>query len=1146
MKSNFTFLTETLPDIGETAQSAEQFALVKPVIGAALCRKGLEELVMYMYTNDPRLTPTFPADPKERTLAKLIGNWEFKRLLSPVLKDQLYLLKDYGNKAIHASDAKVTTDEALVALKALYGICVLAVRTYFGTGIAIRPFDENLLSTKNTYQTADETAELEAKLAEQTLLTDIHAERLKAQEAVIARLKDQLNQNTTVLQTYTGAYTEAETRQLFIDKLLREAGWIISAKPGKRAAGENASIEEVISPGNVASPGQSRLGRADYVLWGEDGLPLAVVEAKRATADWDKGQQQAVRYADALEQRYGRRPLIYYTNGFRTGFWDDQRYGPREVQGFHKASEMTLLIARRTKQQVVSSQKVNTFIADRYYQKQAIAAVGEHIGEGFRKSLLVMATGSGKTRTAAALVDVLMRAGWVRRVLFLADRRTLVKQACDNFGSYLPDYTGVNLLKEEFSPAARIVFSTYQTILNRIDSEWQDGSRTFGIGYFDLIIIDEAHRSIYKKYGAIFDYFDALLVGLTATPKDETDRDTFRFFDLPNDQPTYDYSLTKAVDDKYLVPYRGVSVPLKFMQQGIHYDELTDAEKEQYEETFGDEDGNVPEGFEADELNTWLFNRDTVDKVLVHLMTNGLKIEGGDRLGKSIIFAKNHAHADFIVRRFGALFPSYQGKFCQLIDYSLGNEAERVISNFTDARKNDFQIAVSVDMLDTGIDIPDVVNLVFFKRVLSKAKFWQMIGRGTRLRPDLFGPGLDKQYFNIFDYCGNFEFFAQQLTEVSTPIPPSLSEQIFITRLRLALALPTDTTNDPSDAATQELKTMLFQTLHSQVQSLDEDSFLVRRQWERVIKFKDEGRWRALAGITPDPADVAELETYLAPLITDERSDETARRFDLLLLQTQLNRVTGTTERVANLVNKVRQIGRGLQKKSSVPQVANQMPLIDNVASTDYWKSISIPALEPIRLAMRGLVRYIDKEIRPVMYTDFTDEFIGEEKVHEHIVGYASSAAYRDRMEQIIRQNSDHLTIRKLRSNQPITEHELDELERMLFEKASIESADQFVEAVGDKPLGEFVRQIVGLDIVAANAAFSSFIGTNQLSTTQIEFVKMLIGYLVENGVVEKKVLYRQPFTDFDSSGVANLFSGKLEQLFQIIDGINDNARASA
>jgi type I restriction enzyme R subunit len=1133
MPSNFTFLTPHLPNLAETAQQAEQFAVVTPDVGAALCRKGLEMLVMYMYANDPRLTPVFPTDPRDRILSKLISKWEFKRLLSPALKDQLFLLKDYGNQAVHASEVKITPVESTIALKALYGISVLAVKTYFDPSLSVRPFDENRLPTKTVYQTAEERTELEAKLAEQILLTDIHAEQLKAKEAEIAQLKARLEERTAGLKTYTGAYTEAETRQLFINKLLQEAGWNIAQKPGKRSGTENASIEERITPHDCA----------DYVLWGDDGLPLAVVEAKRTTVDEQAGMQQAARYADALRQRYGRRPLIYYTNGFKTVFWDDLRYPQRYVQGFHKPDEMTRLIARRDDAKPVSSQKINLAIADRYYQKQAIAAVGEHFGEKYRKALLVMATGSGKTRTAAALVDVLVRANWARRVLFLADRRTLVNQAHENFGRDLPHLTGVNLLKEADYENARVVFSTYQTILNRIDTEWKTGQtgqteRAFGVGYFDLIIIDEAHRSIYKKYGAIFDYFDALLVGLTATPKDETDRDTFRFFGLPNDQPTFDYPLDKAVADQYLVPYKGISVPLKFMQQGIRYNELSDEDKEQYEETFGDDDGNIPQVVDADDLNTWLFNKDTVDKVVIHLMDKGLKIEGGDRLGKSIVFAKNHSHAKFIVERFNALFPAYQGRFCQLVDFSLGDEAEKVIRDFSDKKKTDFQIAVSVDMLDTGVDIPEVVNLVFFKRVLSKAKFWQMIGRGTRLRPDLFGPGQSKEYFNIFDYCSNFEFFSQPINEVSAGIPPSLSEQVFITRLRLALALP-----DDQEAEMQEYRTVLLKTLHAQVQGLDDNSFLVRRQWERVIKFKDENRWLAL---TPNDSEVDELVTYISPLILDEKSNETARRFDLLVLQTQLFRTTGATSRAETLIGKIRQIGRGLQKKGTIPQVARQMPLIHEVASAEFWKRVTIPALEPVRLGLRNLVQYIDKTARTVMYTDFIDEFVGEGLVHEAIPGYVSSEAYRDRMELIIRRNENHLTIRKLHANQPITEHELEELERLLFEEASIESADQFDAIVGQKPLGEFVRQIVGLDIVAAKAAFSSFIDSGQLSAVQIDFVNTLIDYLVENGVVEKKILYRHPFTDFDSSGVANLFSGKITQLFQVIDEINGNARALA
>ncbi|WP_138994902.1 DEAD/DEAH box helicase family protein [Larkinella sp. C7] len=1135
MNSNFTFLNaETIPAVGETARLAEQFTVLQPLVATGLCRKALEELVMYMYANDPRLNPFFPSDHKERNLARLIGHYEFKKTLSPALKDQLYLLKQYGNMALHANDptqpatVPLTANESLIALKALYGVTANAVKTYFGPSVPVPPFDSALLPTKAVYLTVDQTVELDTRLNEQILLADLRAEQLKEQEAELNKLRATLNQRTATLQTYTGAFTEAETRELYIDKLLREAGWLVAKEPGKRKPGENCSIEEVLSPSD----------RADYVLWGDDGLPLAVIEAKRTSRDEEAGRSQAERYADALEKRYGQRPLLYYTNGYHTQFYDDLRYPPRLVQGFHKADELKLIISRRTSQKPFSTEKPKEKIVNRYYQKAAITHVGEAFDKKLRKALLVMATGSGKTRTAAALVDVMVRAGWVKRVLFLADRRALVNQACKNFGEYVNHLTGINLVKEENIGTARIVFSTYQTILNRIDSDWQGDVRKFGSGYFDLIIIDEAHRSIYKKYGAIFEYFDALTVGLTATPKDETDRDTFRFFELPTDEPTYSYPLTDAVNDTYLVPYRGVGVSLKFPREGIRYNDLTDEEKAEYEETFDDGTGEMPDEIDADALNTWLFNQDTVDKVILYLMERGLKIEGGDKLGKSIIFAKNHEHAKFIVKRFNDLFPHYQGRFCQLIDNTLHDEAERVISNFSDETKTEFQIAVSVDMLDTGIDIPELVNLVFFKRVLSKAKFWQMVGRGTRLRPNLFGPDQHKTYFNIFDFCDNFAYFAQNPREIDTPGPPSINEQIFVARLRLSQTLD----NEHADANTLALRADLLDTLHGQVQALNEDSFLVRRQWEHVTKFKDKAIWRALS-----VADLAELTQYIAPLLIGETGGHPeTRRFDLLVLKNQLAQVTGNSTAFASTADKIRRVAKGLQKKGSIETVSRQMPVIDEVATPAFWPELPASSLEPVRLALRGLVRYLDKETRPVIYTDFTDEFSGPEQVYDHLVGYISSEAYRDRMEQIIRKNLSHLTIRKIRSNELITEFELGELERMLFDEAALETKEQFVSALGEKPLGVFVRRLVGLDIGAAKSALSAFLDNGPLTSTQIAFMDTLVNYLCENGTIEPKVLYSPIFTDIDSSGVEGVFGNRSGQLFQVLNSINENAKITA
>ncbi|KAB7725383.1 DEAD/DEAH box helicase [Rudanella paleaurantiibacter] len=715
-----------------------------------------------------------------------------------------------------------------------------------------RAFRQNPAPDQSPVSDPEEEAEQQAKLREQTLLADLRQQQLQQQEAELYQMRAQLESRSATLINYTGAFTEAQTRELYIDKLLREAGW--RSGVNKESGMPYLTVEEPLTLTDGSA------GRADYVLWGADSLPLAVIEAKRTSRDEGEGRQQAIRYADALKKRYSRRPLIYYTNGYRTQFFDSVAPA-RQVAGFHKVDELTLLLDRQRNRQPFQTEKVKLDIADRYYQTAAIAAVGEHFAQNYRKALLVMATGTGKTRTAAALVDVMSRTNWVKRVLFLADRKALVSQACSNFGKYVPHLTGLNLNKDPWEPSARIIFSTYQTILNRIDTEWEGPGkevRTFGPGYFDLIVIDEAHRSIYKKYGAIFEYFDALIVGLTATPKEETDRDTFGFFDLPQQAPTYSYPLDKAVNDRNLRPYRGVAVPLKFPRQGIRYDDLTDDEKAEYEQTFDDGSEEVPDGIDTGALNDWLINIDTIDKVLLFLMERGLKIEGGDKLGKTIIFARRHEHPKKIVEGFNVLFPNNTGTFCQLIDNSLGDDAEGLIKAFGDEHKTTFQIAVSVVMLDTGIDIPEIVNLVFFKRVQSKAKFWQMIGRGTRPRPDLFGQGQDEEFFQIFDFCDNFAYFAQNPQEVDTPVGPSVNEQIFAARLRLAQALD----HDDHDAETLALRADLLNTLHSQVQMLDEQSFVVRQQWARVTKFKDRAIWRALS-----PADVSELIGYIAPLL---------------------------------------------------------------------------------------------------------------------------------------------------------------------------------------------------------------------------------------------------------------------------------------
>jgi type I restriction enzyme, R subunit len=579
--------------------------------------------------------------------------------------------------------------------------------------------------------------------------------------------------------------TEAETRDYFIDLLLKEAGWPLD-QPRDR--------EYEVS----GMPNAKGKGFVDYVLWGDDGLPLGLVEAKKTRRDARVGQQQAKLYADCLEKQFGRRPVIFYSNGYEHWLWDDANYPPRAVQGFYKKAELELLIQRRASRKPLGPADISGTIVERFYQTRAIRRVAEAFEKDHeRKALLVMATGAGKTRTVIALVDLLMRCNWVKRALFLADRVALVNQAANAFKKFLPDAAPVNLVTEK-ATEGRVFVSTYPTMMGLID-ETKDGLRRFGVGHFDLVVIDEAHRSVFQKYKAIFDYFDSFLVGLTATPKGELDRNTYALFDLETGVPTDAYPLEDAVKDGFLVPPRAVAVPLKFQRLGIKkFEDLTEDERDQWDALEWDEEGGVPDEVEAPAVNKWLFNADTVDKVLEHLMTRGLKVAGGDRLGKTIIFAKNQKHAEFIQERFDLHYKKYAGHFARLITFET-TYAQSLIDDFSNKEKSP-HIAISVDMLDTGIDVPEVVNLVFFKMVRSKTKFWQMVGRGTRLCPDLFEPGKHKEFFYIFDYCGNLEFFSANPDATDGTTAESLGKRLFKTRLELVTVLDRKAPGGPTEA----------------------------------------------------------------------------------------------------------------------------------------------------------------------------------------------------------------------------------------------------------------------------------------------------------------------------------------------------------
>lgn len=878
-------------------------------------------------------------------------------------------------------------------------------------------------------------------------------------------------------------------------------------------------LEEVEVSG---MPSDSGIGYVDYVLYGDDGKPLAVVEAKKTSVDPKIGQIQALRYAQCLEAQHGTKPVMFYTNGFEYYIWDDMSHPERTVSGVYTKQELEWLMYKRSNKLSLKNPHINDDISDRPYQKMAINAVCEALEKGHRKALLVMATGTGKTRTAISIVDVLINKGWVKNALFLADRKLLVKQAKGHFKNLLPELSICNLLDSRDNPESRMIFSTYPTMMNAIDmTKDKDERNLFTSGHFDLIIIDESHRSIYKKYQAIFEYFDAILLGLTATPKSDLDINTYRIFELENDNPTYSYELDNAVKEGFLVPYSTIETKLKFIEKGIYYDDLSEEEKEAFEETF--DDGVKEIGSSA--LNSFLFNDDTVDMVLYDLMTMGIKVEGGDKLGKTIIFAKNKKHADFIVKRFNALYPHYKGGFIQAI-YNDIKYVDSRIDEFSTKEKLP-QIAVSVDMLDTGIDIPELVNLVIFKKVRSKSKFWQMIGRGTRLCKDLFGAGQDKKEFYVFDYCSNFEFFRGDKNGKQAVIQKSLSENLFNIKASLIKEL------QRLDFQTEKFiiyRTSLIDDCVKEIKRIDETRFDAKLRLRYIHKYNNNEAFENLLD-----SEITTIQDNIAPLLLSIDDDELAKRFDYLMYTIEYATLRG--ENPSRLKNKVVLTAQGLSCVGNIEKVKKQQEIIDKVQTDEFWQDADIFDFEIVREALRDLIKYIEKSNQENYYTNFKDEVIEVVKnTGEYSVNDMKS--YRKRINHYLKQHQNDMVIYKLRNNRELNKDDVKHLEKILWQ--DLGTKEEYQSEFGNESLLKLVISLVGLDRQTTNEIFSKFLSDESLNQNQMEFVKMIIDYVVKNGVIDKHVLNEHPFTKYGA--VYNLFEGKIgkaQEIIKTIDMIN-------
>ena len=909
--------------------------------------------------------------------------------------------------------------------------------------------------------------------------------------------------------------TEAQTRARYIDTMLLDAGWV-----------KGVDWQEEVELAGM--PNQAQVGFADYVLYGDDGKALAVVEAKRTSVDVAKGRQQAKLYADLLERQYGRRPVVFLSNGFETRMEDGQ-YPERKVAAIYSKRDLEKLFNLRRIRTSLANVSVREDIAGRYYQKGAVRAVCDSLDrKNRRRALLVMATGSGKTRTVIALVDILLRHNWVKNVLFLADRNSLVTQAKRSFVNLLENLSVTNLCEEKDNFAARCVFSTYQTMMNCIDTVADEaGKKLFTCGHFDLLICDEAHRSIYNKYQDIFTYFDAPLVGLTATPKDEIDKNTYEVFQLENGVPTYGYDLAQAVQDGYLVDYRVAETKLKFLEEGIAYDDLPPEEQAAYEETFLDENGDWPDRIGAGKLNEVVFNEDTIRLVLHVLMTEGLRVNYGETLGKTILFAKNHAHAEKILQIFGEEYPHLPG-YAKVIDNYM-TYAQSAIDEFSEADKLP-RIAISVDMLDTGIDVPEILNLVFFKPVMSKAKFWQMIGRGTRLCPGLLD-GEDKTGFNIFDFCGNFAFFRLSKGK-PTPNGLPLQGAIFGLKAQIAWKL------QDLDYQTEELITFrrrLVEEMAAKVRELNRDNFAVKQHLRFVEQYKDERTYDILT-----EEKLNQLRAELTPLILPDEDEASAVRFDALLYGIELAYLADKTYTRAkkDLVKRV----AGIAGVANIPEIAAQSELIENILHGTYLERAGIHEFEYIRQNLRDLMKYIPRG-SAVYTTNFTDEILSTEWTEADLEN-DDLKNYKAKAEFYIRKNQDAPAIAKLRSNLPLGEADVQELEQILW--SEVGTKEDYEAEYGQKPLGELVREIVGLDMNAAKAAFSRYLNDTNLDARQIYFVNQIVEYIVHNGMLrDLRVLQGPPFDRQGSLGEVFQDLSLWQGIRQVIDQINANAGAA-
>lgn len=1092
---NFEFLREAWPELASLGGFAEQYAHTDPQSALTKLRNYAERSVdiVYLELGLPR--------PQMAKFMEMLSNHAFEAVTPKVVVDKLHAIRIHGNKAAHGN--KVSAQNAQWLLKEAFDLGRWLYATYKnGDASSLSEFavPDAPKSAKSEYKKErkallQQYAQQESRM--QALLDELEAERERAAELERTTEElEQLKQQATSKGQQVADdlhFDEATTRKHLIDTQMAQVGLDIENK-------DLVTLEEKV----LHQPTNSGDGYADYVVWDDNGKPLAVIEAKKTAVDAEKGRHQAKHYADGLEKMHGQRPVIFYTNGHDIWIWDDhpaQNYPPRKLYAFYSKSSLQYKIRQRGERKLLNSVSPKSGIIDeRLYQHEALKRVCERFETRQRKALVVQATGTGKTRLSIAISDVAMQAGWVKRVLFLCDRRELRKQAKNAYSEFLSAPITVLTSKSVEDTQNQIFVATYPAMIKNFEK--------FDPGFFDLIIADESHRSIYNIYGDIFRYFDALQIGLTATPVEMVSRSTCQMFGCDLGDPTSNYDLETAVEEGYLVPYQVVKHTTKFLRDGIKGHALSPEEVAELEDK--GIDPNMLD-FDGKDIDRAIYNKDTNRKILQNLMEQGQRQADGQTLGKTIVFARNHKHAKLLEELFDEMYPMYGGKFCQVID-NYDPRAEELIDDFKGEGSNDqLTIALSVDMLDTGIDVPEILNLVFARPVKSPVKFWQMVGRGTRLCKDLFGPGKDKTHFQVFDHWGVVEYHGMKRREVTINQSKSLMQRLFDERLTLA--------KTALKHAEPDFFEVVIQWLHKTINSLDEKSMAVRDKWKVKRQMSDLDTLRLFNANT-----VTLLETEITALMQwiDVRGHSDAYQWDLLVSQIQREKLKNTGKFDDYVGNAISQLWQLQMHKNQVKAKASE---IKQCREPQWWQDSSLEEIEAARESLRSIMVDRDKGTTGGTYAPIIDIKDGYEISEEQstYLNAVDMQAYRARVEKVLKELFEsNSTLQKIRDGESVSEQELESLNALMHtqhEELDLDILKGFYDTAA--PMEQILRSIVGMESETVNTRFAEFVQAYpSLGAKQVHFLGELKRQIAKSGALEVSSLYEGTFAaigDLDS-----------------------------